>query len=115
MESLSDSIASENVLNGQRIIILLLEFCWDLLFPYLYGADLANIDSALTEKSLRAIYFKQVDKFYLSRIIWSVCELEWIMRRGISLTVCRLNFRRDGEVIQLIIIRLSIIVFAFIY
>ena len=53
--------------------------------------DICKIDSALTEKSLREIYFRQASKFYSINNIYSLVELELIMKRGIDLTTCRLE------------------------
>ena len=89
---------SESVLKSRQVFIVLLESCWDLFYPYLSNEDIGKIDSALTEKNLRELYIKQVRKFYLSYNIYSVDELEWIMKRGINLTVCRLEFTYQGKI-----------------
>ena len=90
------SIIDESVSKSQKVFIALLESCWDHFYPYLSNEDIGKIDSALTEKSLREIYIKQVSEFYRDNHISSPTELEWIMRRGIDLTVCRLDFDNKG-------------------
>ena len=90
----------KNHCNSRRAFILLLESCWDIFYLFLSNEDIGKIDSALTEKSLREIYFIQVSKFYSTTNIYSVCELEWIMKREIDLTVCRLDFNSEGIVIS---------------
>ena len=66
--NLFNSIISENVdgslSKSYKVFIALLESCWDHFYPYLSNEDIGKIDSALTEKSLREIYIKQVKKFY---------------------------------------------------
>ena len=71
---------------SQKVFNLLLEPCWDHLYPYLSNDDIGKIDSALTEKSLRELYFKQLSKFYSTNNIYSFGELLWILKRGIDLT-----------------------------
>ena len=88
---------NESISKRHLVFTLLLESCWDHFCLYLSKSDFRKIDSALTEKSLREIYFKQVSKFYLVNYIKSVGELEWILRRGIDLTVCRLIFEHEGK------------------
>ena len=90
--NLLDSIIDDNLLKSRQVFTLLLESCWEHFYPYLSNEDIGKIDSALTEKSLREIYLKQVSKFYLTSNIYSVGELEWIMNWGIDLTLCRLDF-----------------------
>ena len=79
----------------QQVFTLLLESFWDIFYPYLSNDDIGKIDSALTDKSLREIYIKQVSKFYLTNSIRSSSELEWIVDRKISLTICRFDFAHD--------------------
>lgn len=76
--------------------MLLLESAWEHFFVYLSNEEIGKIDSALTEKSLRGLYFKQVGKFYLIRSILSSAELEWILKREIDLVVCHLEFDSKG-------------------
>ena len=78
-------------------VFTLLFDTWDLFYPYLLKNEVIKFDTALAEKSLREIYFKQVSNFYLSNSIYSVDELEWIIKRGIDLTVCRLEFEQKGK------------------
>ena len=86
---------NESLLKSRLVFTLLLESCWDLFYPYFSNNDIGRIDSALTEKSLRELYIKRVSKFYSN--IYSVGELEWILKRGINLTVCRLDFDCEGK------------------
>ena len=103
MESLGinllDSMIDENLSKGRQAFMVLLGPCWDLFYPYLSNEDIGKIDSVLTEKNLRELYFKQASKFYLTNSIYSVVELEWIIMRGIGLTVCRLAFWSKGELV----------------
>ena len=82
---------------SHQVFTLLLDSCWVLFYLYLSNEDICKIDSALTEKSLRELYINQVSKFYSVNNIYSVGELEWIMKRGIDLTVCRLDFDCEGK------------------
>ena len=91
---------NENLLKSRLVFTLLLESCWDLFYPYLLNEDIGEIDSALTEKSLRELYLKLVSKFYLVNSIYSTGELEWIMKRGIELTICKLEFKKEGNITQ---------------
>ena len=86
---------------SQQVFTLLLESFSNLFYPCLSNNDIGKIDSALTEKSLRAIYLKQLNKFYLLNNIFSPAELEWIMKRAIDLTKCRLEFGFvcEGEIV----------------
>ena len=86
---------------SQQVFTMLLESFWNLFYPCLSNNDIGKIDSALTEKSLREIYLKQLNKFYLLNNIFSPAELEWIMKRGIDLTKCRLEFGFvcEGEIV----------------
>ena len=95
---LLDSVMSESVLKSRQVFIVLLESCWDIFYPYLSNEDIGKIDSALTDKSLKGIYIKQVSKFYLSNKIKSIDELEWIMKRGLYLIFCRLEFAYQGKI-----------------
>ena len=110
MESLEanllDSIISENVSKSHQVFTLLLESFWDIFYPYLSNEDIGKIDSALTEKTLRELFIKQVRKFYLTSNIYSVDELEWIRRRGINLTFCRLEFTYQGNKIHVALLDL---------
>ena len=88
-------LSQKSICLNRQVLFLLLETCWDLFYPYLSKENIGKIDIALTEKSLRGLYFNQVSKFYLINRISSVEELEWIMKRGISLTKCNLYFEHD--------------------
>ena len=103
MNNLSE-IPYQSESKGHQVFFLLLESCWVLFYPYLSNDDIGKIDSALTEKSLRELYIKQVSKFYLTNNIYSVGELEWIMKRGIDLTICRLEFGYEEKLGIFIII-----------
>ena len=96
MKVLRDRSAS----TGPQVLSLLLESAWEHFYPYLSNDDIGKIDSALTDKSLRELYFKQVAKFYVGRSILSSAELEWILQRCIDLNVCRLEFDSDGNVVN---------------
>lgn len=65
-----------NASKGPQVLALLLESCLDF-FPCLSNDDICKIDSALTDKSLRELYFNQVRRFYLDRSILSSSELAW--------------------------------------
>ena len=106
MNNLSE-IPYQSESKGHQVFSLLLESCWDLFYPYLSNYDIGKIDSALTEKSFRELYLKQVNKFYVSNSICSVGELEWIMKRGIDLTICRLEFGYEEKLGIVIIIYMS--------
>ena len=94
---MEDQIAPNGYVNKSHLVVtLLLDSCWALFYLYLSNDDIGKIDSALTDKSLRELYFKEVSKFYLTNSICSFGELEWIMKRGIDLTVCRLAFEHEG-------------------
>ena len=82
----------EGIQSTQSAFLLHLELCWDHLYPYLSNNDLCKLDSALTEKRLRRSYFRQLERFYTVNSIFSDHELEWIIKRDIRLTVCRLEF-----------------------
>ena len=77
---------------SQSAFLLQLDFCWEHLFPYLSNNDICKLDSALTQKILRETYLKRLRKFYKIGSIYSIQELEWIMKRGARLAVCRLEF-----------------------
>ena len=91
-----DYLSYKSVCKNRQVLFLLLEACWDLFYPYLLNDDIGKIDLALTEKGLRGLYFNQVGKFYLFNNISSVDELEWLMKRGISLTKCGLEIDSEG-------------------
>ena len=96
MEVLRDRSAS----TGPQVLALLLESFWDHFFVYLSIEEIVKIDTALTEKSLRELYFRQVGKFYVDRSILAFAELSWILKRGINLTTCLLYFDSKGDVIM---------------
>ena len=77
---------------SQSALLWLLESFLEPLFPYLSINDICKLDIAVTEKSLREVYFSRLDKFYTTHSIYSAHELEWILKRGVKLTVCRLEF-----------------------
>ena len=83
---------------SHQALTALFESCWDIFYPYLLNEDIGKLDSALTEKSLRKIYAKHLSKFYLINNIYSPSELEWIIKRGIDLTVCHLDFDEEGKI-----------------
>ena len=77
---------------SQSALLWLLESFWELLFPYLSLNDICKLDIAVTEKSLREVYFSRLGTFYTTHSIYSANELEWILKRGVKLAVCRLEF-----------------------
>ena len=81
----------------QQVFNLLLETGRDHLYPYLLNDDIGKIDSALTEKCMREIYLNQASDFYLTNSIHLAAELDWIMKRGISLTICRLDYGHNSD------------------
>ena len=83
---------------SHQVLTALFESCWDIFYPYLLNEDIGKLDSALTEKSLRKVYINRVSKFYLVNNIYSPSELEWVIKRGIDLTVCRLDFDEEGKI-----------------
>lgn len=82
---------------SRQVLQLLMEPCWDLFYCCLSNEDIGRIDSALTEKGLRKLYLDKVGEFYIENNILSAAELKWIMKRDISLTVCRLDFEYEGK------------------
>ena len=96
MDELGDHLTPELLYKSRQVFMFLLGSCWDHLFPYLLNEEVCKVDSALTEKSLRRLYKYQASKFYLVNSVLSYVELEWILKRGIDLTICRLDFR-DGD------------------
>ena len=97
MAELGDQSIPELLYKSHQVFMILLGSCWDHLFPYLLNEEICKIDSALTDKSLRSLYLHQVSKFYLANRILSTFELEWILKRGIDLTICRFDFEHDGK------------------
>ena len=97
MNSISDQAIDESMNKKKLVFMILLGSCWDLFYPYLMNENIGQIDSALTEKCLRKLYLNQVSKFYLTNSILLEDELKWIIKRGISLTVCRLNFQYSAR------------------
>ena len=92
-------MADRRAATGHQVLVLLLESCWEHFFVYLSIDEIVKLDSALSEKSLRELYFKQVCKFYVGRSILSSAELEWILKRDIDLTTCLLYFDSKGDVL----------------
>ena len=84
----------ESIRFSQKFVFLQLESCWE----YLPKSDICKLDSALTEKDLREAYFSQLGTFYTINSISSIRELEWIMKRGVKLTVCRLQFAYSSTI-----------------
>ena len=84
----------ESIRFSQKFVLLQLESCWE----YLPKSDICKLDSALTEKDLREAYFSQLGNFYTINSINSIHELEWILKRGVRLTVCRLQFDYNNAI-----------------
>ena len=103
MDSRSDQAIAESMNKKNLVFMVLLGSCWDPFYPYLMNENIGRIDSALTEKSLRKLFLNQMSKFYLTNSILLEDELKWIIKRGIELSVCRLDFQysaredEDGE------------------
>ena len=91
MESLSLNPREPSALS------FMLQTCWKLFFPYLSNLEIGRLDSALTDRNLRKLYFNQVSDFYLTNTIYARAEFDWIIVRNISLTICRLDFDLDIE------------------
>ena len=96
MDDLGDNSAAELLYKSHQVFTILIESCWDHFYPYLSNEDIGKLDSTLTEKSLRTLFLHQASKFYSVNSILSSFELEWIIKRGIHLTVCRLVFGYGG-------------------
>lgn len=96
MEVQSDRTAS----TGHQVLSLLLESAWEHFFIYLSKMEIVKLDSALTDKSLRELYFNRISKFLSNRIIFSSAELAWILKRDVELTTCLLYFDFNGNTIE---------------
>ena len=92
MKERNNQSNEEVVQFSQSALLWLLESFWEPLFPYLCFNDICKLDIAVTEKSLREVYFSRLGKFYTTHSIYSANELEWILKRGVKLAVCRLEF-----------------------
>ena len=112
-----EDITVTNVSKNRQVLTLLWGNRWDLFFPYLSNREIGKFDSALSEKSLRVTYFKQVSKFYLVNQINTTAEIEWILKRGIDLTVCRLAFTtyHDGNYYHHVYVNIKFYVFLLIH
>ena len=65
--------------------------CKDYLISYLNNSDIIRLDSAICNIALRKMFHKQVGLFYEKNDILSAEELEWILKRNIPLTICRVK------------------------
>ena len=81
-----------------KVLKLLLQSSSDLFFSYLTNRELGVIDQIITDVNLRQIFFKQTGRFYLSNKIKSLGELNWILKRMISISKCHLDFCFEGKV-----------------
>ena len=63
--------------------------CRDYLTPYLNNNDIVRLDTAICNIALRKMFHRQVGLFYDKNEILSAEELEWILKRNIPLTTCR--------------------------
>ena len=79
-------------LNCHKVLKLFLQSCSDLFFSYLTNRELGILDRAITDINLRKIYTQHAAVFYRTNRIQSFAELEWVMKRGIVLTKCNLDF-----------------------
>ena len=66
--------------------------CWVDFFSYLSNQEIVKLDLALTDISLRKVFFNELSAFYLANKIYSLKELAWILARNIKLTKCHLDF-----------------------
>ena len=84
-----------NIVNTAKPSALdfILRNCWELLVPYLSNQDIGRLDLSIIHIKLRKTFFIKVSEFYLVNKIYSLKELEWILRRNITLTKCHLDFK----------------------
>ena len=81
-----------------KVIKLFLQSCSDLFFSYLTNRELGLLDRAIKDVNLRKVFIQQAGLFYLNNSIGSLAELEWILKRGIVITKCHLDFDFEGIV-----------------
>ena len=87
----------------QSIFRFIFESCWDVFLPYLSNLEIGKFDLILTDVSLRKLYFSLVNEFYLNNKIYDYKELDWILKKNISLTKCHLEFSFKGRQLLLYI------------
>ena len=68
-----------------------------IFFSYLTNRELGILDRVITDINLRKIYIQQAGQFYSKNKIKFKDELKWIMKRGIVLTKCHLDFDFEGK------------------
>ena len=83
--------------NSHKVLKLLLQSCSDVFFSYLTNRELGILDRVITETNFRKIYLQQAYLFYQNNKIRFLDELEWIMKRNISLTKCHLDFEFESK------------------
>ena len=71
--------------------------CREFFLPYLRNQDLSKLDTSLTEKVIRNLYFRQIGHFYNTNEVGSLSELTWIVKRNISITRFRLSTLETGK------------------
>ena len=71
--------------------------CHEFFLPYLRNQDLSKLDTSLTDKVIRNLYFTQIGHFYNTNEVGSISELNWIVNRNISITRFRLSTLETGK------------------
>ena len=61
--------------------------------------DICKLDIALSELKLRKTFNKKVGIFYDNNSIYHKSELARIVKRNISLTKCKLDFKLSGKLL----------------
>ena len=92
MDLIVDDSKSYKVIN-----LLLLESSYDLFSSYLTNRELGVLDNVISDINLRFVYLEQAARFYLYNKVQSLGELEWILKRNINITKCRLDFDCEGK------------------
>ena len=82
-----------------KVLKLLLQSFGDSFFSYLTNRELGKFDSAISGSNinLRKLYIKEASIFYLNNKIESIHELRRIIKRGIILSKCHLDFAFEGN------------------
>ena len=87
-----NSSETSNISINRKVFLLLLQSCWNDFMLYLSRREISKLDRAITEISLRKVFFSQVGQFYQKNKILSLGKLEWILNRSIKLTSCHSGF-----------------------
>ena len=85
------------------ILSFIFESVWAVFLSFLSNLEIGKLDLVLTNKSLRKLYFRLVDEFYLTNKICGYKELDWILNKNISLTKCHLEFKFKGKSYSIIL------------